>query len=176
MKRNMAFLNNTHLQSRSGKRRLSGLLFLIPLLLPFLPVQGAPANAAVAIVVNPQTPVDNLTLADVRKVFMGDRQFWPSNMRITLLVRAPVAHERDVLLHKIYQMSESQFRQYWIGKVFRAEVTSGPKIVFSSAMTNELVAAIPGAIGSTLADQPLNGLKVLKIDGKLPGESGYPLQ
>lgn len=176
MTRNAQTRPGTYPQSRGGKRRWTGMLFLILLALPFLSVQGAPANSAVAIVVNPQTPVDNLTLAEVRKVFLGERQFWPSNMRITLLVRAPVAHERDVLLKKIYQMSESQFKQYWIAKVFRAEVTSGPKIVFSTAMTNELAAAIPGAIGSTLADQPLAGLKVLHIDGKLPGESGYPLQ
>lgn len=176
MKRNLEPNTGIQPQSCTGNWRLCELPFLILLILPILPVHGAPANTSVAIVVNPQTPVDNLTLAEVRKVFLGERQFWPSNVRITLLVRAPVARERDVLLKKIYQLSESQFRQYWIAKVFRAEVTSGPKIVFSTAMTNELVAAIPGAIGSTLADKPLTGLKVLRIDGKLPGENGYPLQ
>ena len=29
----------------------------------------------VAIVVNPDTPVNNLTLAEVRKVFLGERQY-----------------------------------------------------------------------------------------------------
>ena len=28
-------------------------------------------------------------------------------------------------------MTEAQFRQHWIGKVFRAETPSGPKIVAS---------------------------------------------
>lgn len=157
----------------SGLRALLVLCCLIAYCPPGL---ATPANVPVAIVVNSGTPVENLTLAEVRKIFLGDRQFWPSKLRVTLLVRAPVARERDILLQKIYQMSEAEFRQYWIAKIFRAEIISGPKIVFSTAMTNELVAAIPGAIGSTLSDKVTPGLKVLRIDGKLPGESGYPLQ
>src|SRR5215831_15538592 len=94
-----------------------------------------PASAAagdVAIVVRPDTPVDSLSLGDLRRVFLGDRQFWSSNLRVTLLVRAPGAHERDVVLNTVYQMSEAQYRQYWIAKVFRAEASSAPKVVYSN--------------------------------------------
>src|SRR5205814_1348000 len=97
----------------------------------------------VAIVVRPDVPLDNLSFTEVRKLFLGDRQFWNSGLRVTLLIRAPVARERDVVLKTLYQMSEAQFRQYWISKVFRAEATSGPKIVYSQEMAAELVAAIP---------------------------------
>jgi len=117
-----------------------------------------------------------LGLAEVRKIMLGDRQFWPSNVRIVLLVRAPVARERTVVLRTIYQMSEAQFRQYWISKIFRAESTTGPKIVYSAEMTNELVSAIPGSIGFIDAAKVQGGVKVLRVDGKMPGESGYPLQ
>lgn len=130
----------------------------------------------VAIVVNAQTPVDNLTLAEVRKLFLGDRQFWTSNLRVVLLVRAPVAQERNTVLRSIYEMSEAQFRQYWIAKIFRDQTTSGPKIVYSAEMTNELIAAIPGSIAFMQADKVQPGTKVLRINGKLPGERGYPLQ
>ncbi len=145
-------------------------------LLALAPRADSAAGTAVAIVVNAATPVESLSLAEVRKILLGDRQFWNSDMRIVLLVRAPVAHERTVVLRSIYQMSESQFRQYWIAKIFRAEATSGPKIVYSAEMTNELIAAIPGSIGFIEAAKAQPGVKVLRIDGKLPGESGYPLQ
>ena len=102
----------------------------------------SPARAAgagdVAIVVRPETPVDNLSLGDLRRVLLGDRQFWSSNLRVTLLVRAPGAHEREVVLNTVYQMSEAQYRQYWIAKVFRAEAASAPRIVYSSEMAVEL--------------------------------------
>ena len=73
-------------------------------------------------------------------------------------------------------MSEAQFRQYWISKVFRAETASGPKIVYTNEMASQLVAAIPGAVAFMDVSEAPQGLKVLKIDGLLPGEKGYPLR
>src|SRR3984957_12184485 len=78
----------------------------------------------IAIVVRPDVPVDNLSFAELRRLMLGDRQFWSLNLRVTLVVRAPGAREREVALRDIYQMSEAQFRQYWIAKVFRAEAAS----------------------------------------------------
>lgn len=137
---------------------------------------SAPPADDIAIVVRPDVPIDDLSFSDVRKLFLGERQFWPKNLRVTLLIRAPTARERDVVLKEIYQMSEAQFRQYWISKVFRADVSAGPKIVYSGEMATELVSAIPGAVTFLLASKVPKDLKTLKIDGHLPGEKGYPLR
>ena len=147
---------------------------LIPILLLLL-AQLAAAGP-VAIVVSPSLPIDDVSFAEVRKLFLGERQYWTPQLRVTLLMRAPVAPERDVVLRAIYQMSEAQFRQYWISKVFRADVSSGPKIVYSTEMASELVAAIPGAVAFVDASEVPKGLKVLKVDGKLPGDKSYPLR
>jgi hypothetical protein len=73
-------------------------------------------------------------------------------------------------------MSEAQFRQYWIAKMFRAEVPRGPKIVLSAGMALDLVVAIPGSISFTRADSVTDSVKVVRIDGLLPGDPGYPLK
>ena len=142
-------------------------------------MSGIPAPAAgsdeVAIIVRPDVPVDNLSFADLRRIMLGDRQYWSSNLRVTLLVRAPGAPEREVILKTVYQMSEAQFRQYWIAKVFREEAASGPRVVYSNESAGELTAAIPGAVAFVSAAQVPKGLKVLRINGRLPGEKGYPL-
>ena len=140
------------------------------------PLRGTNAQAEVAVVVHPDLAIDELTFTELRKVLLGDRQFWSTGVRVTLLVRAPVALERDVVLNTIYEMGEARFKQYWIGKVFRAHATSGPKIVYSSEMTIQLVAAIPGSISFVDATQVPSGVKILRIDGRLPGEDGYPLR
>ena len=137
---------------------------------------AAQDSSAIAIVTNSRTAVSDISFLELRKIFLGEMQFWGDNSRIVLLVRAPVARERDVVLSKIYRMGEAEFQQYWIAKVFRAEVSSKPKIVYSSDMTSELVTALPGAIGFLPADEVGPGMKVLRINGKLPGETGYPLQ
>src|SRR3954471_18102629 len=136
---------------------------------------AAADSNAVAIVVRPDVPVDNLSFAELRRLMLGDRQFWSSNLKVTLLVRAPGAREREVVLKTIYQMSEAQFRQYWIAKVFRDEASSAPRIVYSNEMATELVLQMPGAVAIVDAAQIPKGLKVLKINGLLPGQPGYPL-
>jgi len=141
-----------------------------------LAIPRAAAADDVAIVVHPDVPADNLSFSELRKLLLGDRQFWSSNLRVTLLIRAPGARERDVVLKTIYQMSEAQFRQYWIAKVFRAEVASGPRIVYSNEMAAELAASIPGAIAFLNASLVPKGLKMLKVDNRLPGDKAYPLR
>ena len=148
----------------------AALLALVSVALP-----QASKSGDIAVVTNPQTPVNDLSLAEVRKVFLGERQYWTSNMPVILLVRAPVARERQVVLKTIYQMSESQFKQYWVAKIFRSEAVSAPKIVYSADMTNELLSVIPGSIAFMEAKDVGPGLKVLKVDGKMPGENGYQL-
>jgi ABC-type phosphate transport system substrate-binding protein len=135
-----------------------------------------PAAAAdIAVVVNPGVPVNDLSFAEMRKVLLGDRQFWSPNLKVTLLIRAPVARERDTVLKTVYQMTEAQFRQYWIGKVFRAEAAGGPRIIYSNEEATQMAISMPGSIAFIDAAQVPKGLKTLKIDGKLPGEAGYRL-
>ena len=129
----------------------------------------------VAVVVHPSVEVDELTFAEFRKIILGDRQFWSAGHRITLIVRAPVADERTLLLEEVYKMSEAQYRQYWVAKVFRAEVTSGPRVVLSNEEAVDLVGVIEGAVAIVNAEDVPGGLKVLKIDGLLPGDPDYRL-
>ena len=132
---------------------------------------------AVTIVVHPQVTIDNdnLTLDELRSIFLAERQHWSDRSRITLLVRAAIAPERDLILTEIFGMSEDRYRRYWIGKMFRSEVASGPKIVFSTDMLRDLVTVIPGSIGFVPVSEVGPDLKVIRIDGMLPGDEGYPL-
>jgi hypothetical protein len=81
-----------------------------------------------------------------------------------------------MVLDRIYEMDEDQFREYWIGKMFRAEVAAGPKLVYSADMARELVTVIPGAITFVPLAEVGSGAKVVRIDGLLPGETGYALR
>lgn len=157
--------------------RFQKLVLAILSLLLLAPAAMAQAGRStdIAVVTNAQTPVTNLSLAEVRQVFLGNRQYWNSDMPVILLVRAPVAREREIVLRTIYQMTESQFKQYWIAKIFRSEAVTAPKIVYNADMSNQLLSVIPGSIAFMQAKDVAPGLKVLKVNGLLPGEPGYPL-
>jgi len=165
-------MNATH-------KRVMTYLWITILIFPILQNRSAAQTARgtdIAVVVNPDTPVTDLSLSEVRKVLLGERQYWNSKLPVVLLIRAPVARERDVVLRVIYQMSEAQFKQYWVAKIFRAEIASPPKIVYSNDLQYDLVSALPGAIAFVDARNVRPGLKVLRVDGHLPGERDYPLR
>jgi len=130
----------------------------------------------IAVVVHPDVPVDNLTLGELRRILLGDREFWSSGVRVTLLIRAPIALERDAAVQSACQMTEAQFRQHWIAKLVRAETPSGPKIVYSAEMAIDQVSRLPGAITFVQGPVTAKNVKVLKIDGRLPGQAGYFLK
>jgi len=160
-------LRKSHSPSSLGRRTaiLTALLLLC----------AAAAQASpLAVVVHPSVDVDDLSFADFRKIILGDRQFWTAGKRITLIVRAPEADERTVLLEDVYKMSEAQYRRYWVAKVFRAEIAEGPRVVISNEEAVDLVSVVEGAIAVVDSADVPEGLKVLKIDGALPGEAGYP--
>ena len=165
----------------AGWRTLANVIICLALVVSVTVNENAAAETlleqtGLAIVVPQNSPVEGLSMTELRNVFLANQQFWPDRSRITLLVRAPQSDERDYVLDTIYQMDEAQFRQYWIAKMFRAEVPRGPKIVFSTDMTLDLVVAIPGSISFMRADQVTDAVKVIRVDGKLPGEEGYPLK
>ncbi len=122
---------------------------------------GSTGGGEMAIVAHPDVPVADLTRAELRRILLGDREFWSPGLRITLFIRAPIALERDVAIKDVCEMTEAQFRQHWIAKVFRAETPSGPKIVYSPEMALEQVSRTPGAITVVPVSQVTSRVKIL---------------
>lgn len=158
------------------KHWLRGMIPLAVLCVAAFAKPGDTTSPDIAIVVGPDVPVANISFPELRRLMLGEKQYWSSSLRVTLLVRAPGSREREVVLRSIYQMSEAQFRQFWIAKVFRAEAASGPRIVYSNEMATDMAMSTPGAVAFIDAADIPKGLKVLKINGLLPGQKGYPLR
>lgn len=168
----MAMLTTRRLGFRAA---LLGIALSLAVAFPAVPA-ARQAATDIAVIVHPDVPVDNLTLADLRRILIGDREFWTSGSRVTLYIRAPIARERDAMVKDVCQMTEAQFRQHWIAKVFRADTATPPKIVYSTQMALEQVSRTPGALAFVEAPVTGKGVKVLKIDGRSPGQQGYKLR
>jgi len=157
-----------------GMKSIPVLLLALVASLAFIPPALA-QGGDVAVVVNPANPITGLSLIELRKVFSGQKGSWPGGLPIRLIVRPPGSHERFVLL-RLLGMSESEYKQYWTAQVFRGEAGSEPSIVPSIGMQKEALGAFPGAISMVDARDVKQGMKVVKVDGHRPGESGYPLR
>lgn len=128
----------------------------------------------VAVVVNDKNPVMNVTTAQLRKLFAGEKHAWAGGLPVKLFVRAPGAYERVVLL-KLLDMSESEYKRYWTAQVFRGDAQAEPVALFSNGMQKEALIAFPGAVALVNFQDVKGGMKVVKVDGCLPGEAAYPL-
>jgi hypothetical protein len=151
----------------------------IPILLAALvilvvaPVAEA-QNGDVAVVVNPENPVSNISLVDLRKIFAGEKQSWQGGLPIRPIVRNPGSHERLVLLRTL-RMSEAEYRQHWTAQVLRGDSSNEPPSVPSVGMQKEALVVFRGAITLIDLSDVKPGMKILKVDGHLPGEPGYPV-
>jgi ABC-type phosphate transport system substrate-binding protein len=130
----------------------------------------------IAVVVNPNNSVTNISFADLRKLFSGGKRTWPGGPPVKLIVRAPGSRERLALL-RILAMSESEYKQYWTAQIFRGEVDAEPFTMPSFGMVKEAIKVFPGAISLVDPDEVKAGmdLRVIKVEGHLPGEEGYPV-
>lgn len=134
---------------------------------------GQPASLAV--IVHPDNPVTDLKLRELRSIFKLERQFWPNRRRSVLLLPRRESAGKKLLLRKVYRMSSRQLQKYLLNKVFTGEIPEIPAVVRSATAAGELVKRNAGAITVVLSTEVPEGVRTLSINGKRPGDAGYPL-
>ena len=122
---------------------------------------------------NQSNPVDNCSLDELRKIFMGERSHWPNGRRIALVMLDPAQPERKLVLRDIYGMTEKDFSNHFNQGVFTGAVLVSPKTLPTPADVRKFVFNVPGAIGYVRADELDSSVKVLRVDGRLPDDKDY---
>ncbi len=129
-----------------------------------------------AVIVSAKNPVADITMPELRRIFTEERLDLDGKHAALLMVPPPGTHERDIMLRAIYNMSEEEYRNFWLGKKFRGEAVIEPVVVASKELLNDGVAVMPGGI-ACIAVQDIRDarVKILKVNGLLPGQHGYPV-
>src|SRR6266699_6561228 len=70
-----------------------------------LPESQIASEQNLAVVVNLSNPVQNLSMPELRRIFLGERSHWPNGSRITLVMMEPGQADRAVVLRDICQMN-----------------------------------------------------------------------
>jgi hypothetical protein len=137
---------------------------------------SAVASPGVLVIVHPGVTQPSLSVAELRDLLMGNRRFWSGNVRTELYVVGTPSVERTWWVERISGMSEIQFKQYWIGQIFRGRATSAPRAVPDRRTAIALVAAVPGALALVAPGELPPSVRVVPVNGRLPADTGYPLQ
>ena len=139
------------------------------------PAPDPAGSGDLAIVVNKENPVESLSLAELRKVFLGERSHWPSGRRITLVMMEPGHPERTTLIRDVCQMNEGDFSRHFLHGVFTGEVFVSPKTLASPLGVRKFIFNVPGAIGYLRASEVDSSVKIIRVDGRLPSDREYGL-
>jgi ABC-type phosphate transport system substrate-binding protein len=148
-------------------------------------VLGAtPAEAAgdpIVVIVNTSNPVDNLTVGELKKLFLSDRSRWDTGKAVAPVMLAPGAGERTSFLKIVCGMNDADLSKYFMQAAFTGKSATPPKEVGSSGAVKAFVASSPGAIGFVKGldfhgDGSDGGIKAVKIDGLPAGDPAYKLK
>jgi ABC-type phosphate transport system substrate-binding protein len=141
--------------------------------------RGAPTSPkleSLAIIINQSNPVDELSLAELRTIFLGERSHWPNGRRITLVMMEQGQPEREVILRDICRLSEADFRRRILQGLFTGEVLVSPKTLATPVGVRKFVFNLPGAIGYLRPEDVDGSVKVVRVDGHLPRDAEYALR
>jgi ABC-type phosphate transport system substrate-binding protein len=139
--------------------------------------QGSPAaDECLAILVNRSNPVENLSFAELRKVFLGEQNHWSDGRRITLVMLESGKPERQAVLNLIYRMEDKDFNAYFLHHVFTGDVHAAPTTLTTPTEVLKFVSNVQGAIGYLRTTAVDESVKIVRVDSVLPCEKDYSIR
>lgn len=131
---------------------------------------------SVGIVVNRSNPVENLSFAELRKIFLGEQSHWSNGRRISIVMLEAGKQERQAVLAQIYRMDDKEFDKHFSQGLSSGEIHAAPKTLATTTEVLKYVYNVPGAIGYVRVTEADDSVKILHIDSRLPGDKDYSIR
>ena len=152
-------------------RRFGALMLMLVL----GPLTATAVAKDMALISNKGNSLPAITLPDLVKVCKGQMSRWPDGKPVTIVMRQPGSAELKLVEEKIYALPSQDVRELITSA--NHSRSDRPAIIFGNSDEEILhkVESMPGAIGLVDIYSITGAIQVIKIGGKLPLESGYPL-
>jgi ABC-type phosphate transport system substrate-binding protein len=151
------------------------------LLLGVIPrVSSADSAPVLAVVVNKTNPIENLSQSQLRKILLGEVTQFPGvdHRKVVLVHRDPESEIYRQMLLRVLRMTPAEYQRYLLAIVFRGADPIMIKTLNSDDTAAKFVFNVPNAL-AVIAAAPASAaaqmVRIVRIDGKLPGEPGYGL-
>ena len=119
-----------------------------------------------AVVVNKNNNVGNVTAAHLSKIFRSEVKKWPDGKTVVLVLHRDSAGETETL-ERLNKMNDGEW------KALIAAHKDSIQMADSDVDVLKLVQATEGAVGLVDVRSVDNSVTVIRVEGKLPMESGY---
>jgi phosphate transport system substrate-binding protein len=163
----------THMNKLLSLRKLALPLSMAMLLAPMAALAG---DEDLAVVVSKDSPINNLTKSQLRKLVLGEQESWPSGQKVTVVLNAPGTAERKGVLSLICRMTETDYVKHAIHAKASGEAMAMRILAPSGAAARQIIGNDLGAVGFLRLSEVNDTVKILKVDGVGAGEKDYKLK
>jgi len=132
-----------------------------------------PAMKKWAVIAPTASKLQDLSLTQLAQFCKGSQKSWPDGKTFTLVIQDPDSPEMRPATLALFGVAPEEAKAF-IGKVNQSREVI--KIVHSDEDLLRTVVATPGAVGLIDVYAINSSVKVLRIDGKLPFDTGYVLK
>ena len=148
-------------------------LTAILLLLALLAFPTFPAAKNIAVIMSAGSKTADVQLAELIKLCKGTQKTWADGRSFMLVMKDPSAADMRTPVQKLFGMAPADLKAA-VPKL--NESRQLVKIVDTDEDLLRTVEATPGALGIVDVYSINSSVKVLRVDGKLPFDVGYPLK
>jgi hypothetical protein len=128
-----------------------------------------------AVVVAQNSPLEELSIHDLKHLYMGDQILGPGGKKLIPIAMRPGSSERSAFEQAVLGMNPERIASYWIDRKIRGQ--SGPPTSVDTAdVLRRVVSKLDGGIGYVPEGEVRDFLKVVRIDGKGPADLGYRVE
>jgi hypothetical protein len=141
-------------------------------------LHGECVPGGLAVVVPKTNATDGISMAQLRKLVMGDAHTWPDKSKVLLVTTDTDGTTFKCLLTEAVRMTTPEYHKYLLNAEFRGDEPLQIRTVDSPAGAVRTVSSSAGSfsvVGAASLSALGGSVKVLSINGKQPGEPGYPL-
>ena len=131
-------------------------------------------------IVHPSNPVVNLSTAALRAIFSGMVTRWPNQTKIVLAQRSGGSAANQFLMDRLLRTSWQDYKRSLQALEFMGQEPAVVRVLNTPEAACKFVFNVPSAVSlieaSAVSTPECRDVKVLKVDGYLPGQDGYKLK
>lgn len=159
------------------RRVLLGLAVALPGLCALPQVERtarAAEHVTLAVFVAKDSTLENLKMTELRRIYTNADDSGFSRQRSVPFNHTARSIDRVGFDNTVLRMSPEEVSRFWIDRKIRG-LPGPPRAVDSLSQLLRLVSHTSAGIGYARPNQVTNEVRVIRIEGKLPSEAGYPL-
>ena len=134
---------------------------------------AAAAIKNMAVIASAGSKLQDVPLAELGKLCKGTQKTWADGRNFTLVMKDPESPDMHVAVQKLFGVPAGEVKTA-IAKL--NETRTVVRVVESDEDLLRTVEATPGAVGVLDVYSINSAVKVLRVDGKLPFDTGYALK